>query len=183
MKDSIAVAVIEEPVDDAIGQEWQMLLAAPIEAPGSTGSDGFDGVVVGKLIGFADNGATPLVIFPGRVTSAAQPARATLDLHASHVGREVVVIFEEKDPSRPIVIGCLHAPAADAAMAQADGVDVEVDADGRRVVVTAKDQVILRCGKASITLTKEGKLLLQGTYISSHSSGAHRIVGGSVQIN
>jgi uncharacterized protein (DUF2345 family) len=60
---------------------------------------------------------------------------------------------------------------------------VEVDADGERLIVTAKDRLVLRCGKASITLTKEGKVLVEGTYLSSRSSGVNRIKGGSVQLN
>ena len=62
-------------------------------------------------------------------------------------------------------------------------VEVEVDADGERLMVSAKEQLVLRCGKASITLTKEGKVLIQGAYVSSRSSGVNRIKGGSVQLN
>ena len=58
-----------------------------------------------------------------------------------------------------------------------------VEADGERLVVDARDQLVLRCGKASITLTKAGKVLIQGTYLSSRSSGVNRIKGGSVQLN
>jgi hypothetical protein len=60
---------------------------------------------------------------------------------------------------------------------------VEVEADGKRLVISAQDQIVLRCGKASITLAKEGKLIIQGAYVSSQSSGVLRIKGGSVQIN
>ncbi len=60
---------------------------------------------------------------------------------------------------------------------------VDVDVDGERLVVTAKEQLVLRCGKASITLTREGKVLIQGAYISSRSSGVNRVKGGSVQLN
>ena len=41
----------------------------------------------------------------------------------------------------------------------------------------------LRCGKASITLTRAGKVLIRGAYLLSRSSGVNRIKGGSVQIN
>ena len=51
------------------------------------------------------------------------------------------------------------------------------------VVVTAEKQLTLRCGKASITLTKSGKIILRGKYILSRSEGVNRIKGGSVQIN
>ena len=60
---------------------------------------------------------------------------------------------------------------------------MEVDADGQRLMITAKEQLILRCGKASITLTKAGKVLIQGTYVSNRSSGVMRVKGGSIQLN
>ena len=60
---------------------------------------------------------------------------------------------------------------------------VELLADGERLVVTAKEQLVLRCGKASITLTKAGKVLIDGEYVSSRSSGVNRLRGGSVQLN
>jgi len=46
-----------------------------------------------------------------------------------------------------------------------------------------KDQLVLRCGRASITLTAAGKVLIEGAYVSSRSTGVNRIKGGSVQIN
>jgi hypothetical protein len=47
----------------------------------------------------------------------------------------------------------------------------------------APEQLVLRCGKASITLTKAGKVLIEGSYVSSKSTGVNRIKGGSVQLN
>jgi hypothetical protein len=51
------------------------------------------------------------------------------------------------------------------------------------VTVTAGSQLVLRCGKASITLTAAGKVLIEGAYVSSRSSGALRLKGGSIQLN
>lgn len=51
------------------------------------------------------------------------------------------------------------------------------------MIVSAKEQLVLRCGKASITLTKAGKVLIKGSYVLSRSSGVNRIKGGSVQLN
>jgi hypothetical protein len=63
--------------------------------------------------------------------------------------------------------------------------DVSVDAwvDGQRVVVDAKDEIVLRCGKASITLRRNGRIVIRGTYIETRAEGVNRIKGGSVQIN
>ncbi len=51
------------------------------------------------------------------------------------------------------------------------------------MIVNAKEQLVLRCGKASITLTRAGKILIKGSYVLSRSSGVNRIKGGSVQLN
>lgn len=140
-----------------------------------------DGVVVGRIVGFKDNGATPLVTYPLQSDTAAITARAVLDLHGEHIGQDVVLMFEGGDPMRPIVMGCVRGEK-NWRLPEQPG-QVEVDADGERLVVSAKEQIILRCGKASITLTKAGKILIQGAYVLSRSSGVNRIKGGSVQLN
>ena len=60
---------------------------------------------------------------------------------------------------------------------------LEADVDGRRVRVTAKDEIVLECGKASITLRRNGRVIVRGTYVETHSEGTNRIKGGQVQIN
>jgi hypothetical protein len=75
----------------------------------------------------------------------------------------------------------LHQPAATDLPATPGC--VEMDVDGERMVVTAKSELVLRCGKATITLTKEGKVLIEGTFVSSRSSGVQRIKGGAIQLN
>jgi Domain of unknown function (DUF6484) len=139
------------------------------------------GVVTGILIGFKDEGRSPLVLYAGQQGSAAVTAATAIDVHAAHVGGQVVLMFENGDARRPIIMGLLRTRQAWPVSEQPG--QVEVDADGERLVVTAKEQLVLRCGKASITLTKAGKVLVQGTYVSSRSAGVMRIKGGSVQIN
>jgi hypothetical protein len=52
-----------------------------------------------------------------------------------------------------------------------------------RLELVAEREIVLRCGQASVTLTRAGKIILRGTYVLSRSSGVNRIAGGSVQIN
>lgn len=139
------------------------------------------GVRVGMLISLGNNGITPLVTFAGQLGAAAVVARPALRLLDNHVGGEVVLMFEGGDPRKPIVMACLSSPHAWPSSTPPG--QVEVDVDGERLSITAKEQLVLRCGNASITLTKAGKVLIQGAYVSSRSSGANRIRGGSVQIN
>ena len=56
-------------------------------------------------------------------------------------------------------------------------------ADDEKLILTAEKEIVLRCGLASITLTRAGKVILRGAYLLSRSSGVNRIKGGSVQIN
>jgi hypothetical protein len=139
-----------------------------------------DGVLVGTLVGFVDM-TIPLVIYPGQPGTAALAARSTVVLSGEHIGSEVVLLFDDGDPAKPLVMGRLvkaeswHLPERVP--------QVEADADGLRLTLVAKEQLVLQCGKASITLTKAGKLLMRGTYISGQSDGLIRIKGGAVQIN
>ena len=58
-----------------------------------------------------------------------------------------------------------------------------VHIDGKRVVLEGQEEVVLKCGEASITLTRNGKVVIRGKYLLSRSSGVNRILGGSVQVN
>ena len=139
------------------------------------------GIVIGELVAMTDNARTPLVTFVGSRDSKAVAARSVVDLHGAHIGRPVVLVFEGADPEKPVVLGVLRE--GDGWPLDQQPGQVEVDADGQRLVVTAKEQLVLRCGKASITLTKAGKVLIEGAYVSSHSSGVNRVKGGSVQLD
>lgn len=139
------------------------------------------GVVTGTLLALTDDGQTALVSFPGQPGAAALRARSVVDLHGPHMGQGVVLMFEQGDVHKPIVMGVLRGATG---WGEADKpATVDVDADGRRMVVSASEQLVLRCGKASITLTKAGKVLIDGSYVLSRSSGVNRIKGGSVQLN
>ncbi|HEX5271690.1 MAG TPA: DUF6484 domain-containing protein [Gemmataceae bacterium] len=146
-----------------------------------------DGVVIGVLEGFGGHGA-PLVDFPGNRAGRALPALATVALRATDVGREVALLFAEGDPQRPVLLGLLQHPAGgagrdDSAKGGSSRLPLEVQVDHERTVLRAEKEIVLRCGKASITLTAAGKIIIRGAYLLSRSSGVNRIKGGSVQIN
>jgi hypothetical protein len=144
----------------------------------------------GRLVGHNEQGRL-LVEFPGNAFGPLR-ARTTVVLTPEELERAVeeqhavLLLFEEGDPGRPIVVGLLRdqlpheAPAAEPAVPAGP---VEVEADGRRVEVEAADELVLRCGQASIVLRRNGRVIIRGTYVETRSKGVNRIKGGSVLIN
>jgi hypothetical protein len=124
-------------------------------------------------------GAEPLLVdFPGNAAGPV-PARLLVELDARALAAAVstrqpaALMFEAGDPSRPLIVGLVQAP----------GAVREARVDGKRVVLTGTEEIELRCGEASISLKKDGKLVIRGAYVETRAKGTNRIKGGSVQIN
>ena len=139
------------------------------------------------LVEFDGNGAGPLAA--RSVVALDQPA-----LRDAVAARQpVVLLFENGDPRLPIVVGLVPADpgaallgtllAAPAAAAPAPAKRAEARVDGKRVVLEGDEEVVLRCGEASITLRRDGKVILRGAYVETTAKGLNRIRGGSVKIN
>lgn len=139
---------------------------------------------VGRLVGW--NGG-PCVDYPGN-PHGPLAARAIPLLDAVQVAslpdtaRDVLLTFESERSDRPVIVGLLQ-PAALSLAPTAAPLAEEVRVDGRRIVLEGQDEVVLRCGKASITLRSNGRLVVRGAYVETASEGVHRIKGAAVRIN
>jgi hypothetical protein len=170
---------LEPETGPATRDDFRSLIEGPARSSASTASG--VGAVVGRLIAIADGGQTALVMYPGQPGVQALTARRVVDLHGDHVGKSVLILFDSGDPERPIVMGVLRDEEA-WPLDQRPG-SVSVDADGQRMVVSARQSLVLRCGRASITLDRDGRVTIEGTHVVSHAEGVNRIRGGSVQLN
>jgi hypothetical protein len=150
-----------------------------------------EGLRVGRIVRRDDSGCI-LVDFPGnaggpivaRTTSSVKPHISDLQ---NPTGREVLLAFENSNPGLPIIVDTMYSLIEEitepfTAVIEADEPQ-EVTIDGKRICFEAESEIVLKCGKASITLTSAGKVLIKGEYVLSHSSGENRIRGGSVSIN
>lgn len=110
-------------------------------------------------------------------------ARTTIPLMRAHIGCDVVLLFEQGDVRRPIILGVIQDRRVGVDVASAFRPQMNLQVDDQRIVISAEREIVLRCGEASITLTRAGKVLVKGTYVVSRSSGYNKIKGAAVDIN
>lgn len=159
----------------------------PVLAPGE--------IILGQLKNLDAQGM-PLVDYDCNPDAAPQVAVSTLPVTRQHLGRQVALLFASGDLRRPVIMGFVHNPLDDlleSYSAPEEPVDPSlalpevpqdvVKVDGQRVVLEGHEEVVLKCGESSITLTKAGKIVIRGKYLLSRASGVNRILGGSVQVN
>jgi hypothetical protein len=166
-------------------------------------------IVIGSIIDI-DNQGRPLVDFKDNKYSEPLVALTTVSVTRNHISRQVALLFNGGDTKQPVIMGFIYKPLDDllenfellpvkenkvdspfpeprnevhTAADVKHKSDNLVTVDGKQVCIEGADEVTFKCGKASITLTKSGKILIRGTYLLNRSTGVNRIMGGSVQVN
>lgn len=130
-----------------------------------------EGVVVGHILSL--EGETPLVSHP--LSPAPVLARSLAASGTLAAGDAVALMFEAGDPARPILMG---------RMAALPGLgDLTISSDAEQTVISHPRKLVLRCGKASVSLDAEGRVQLRGEYLLSLARGVNRIAGGAVKVN
>jgi hypothetical protein len=138
-------------------------------------------VVIGRIVGIGADGA-PIVDFPENPADAPVPAMATARYDLGSAGREVALMFISGDPARPLVIGVVAQPGGKDAIDTSTAA-VEPEKPPECLTLAATREIVLQCGRASIVLTRAGKVLVRGAYLSLRSTGMQRITSASVHIN
>ena len=160
-------------------------------------------VIIGELVKISALGE-PMVNFTLNRLSHPLVSISTIAVTSKQVGRKVVLMFQEGDLSKPIIIGFVHSPLHEMIenfelttthseserendmQEQKPALDLAKTTtvvDGKKVLIEAHEEIVLKCGEASITLTKAGKIMIRGKYLLNRSTGVNRILGGSVQVN
>jgi hypothetical protein len=158
-------------------------------------------VLLGSVISIDALGQA-MVDFPLNPEKHPIAAITTFALTAQHVSRQVALLFNWGDLSQPIIMGLVHSPLqamldnfehepskktdlveTNKVELSANLVTENVSVEGKKITFEAQDEMVFKCGQSSITLTKEGKVLIRGKYLLNRSTGVNRIMGGSVQVN
>jgi hypothetical protein len=105
-------------------------------------------------------------------------ARTTMPIAPADVGRQVLLVFENGDPGLPIITGFVleagEATRPATVLARAGSKVIEIEA-GR--------ELVLRCGKSSVTLHADGEIVIRGERILSRASRTNKVKGATVQLN
>lgn len=120
-----------------------------------------------------------LVCLPGQIVTA----RTTVALRREMVGNQVLIVFEEGDVFRPIIIGVIQDSQWRKPPISSPEDPLNIQVDDERVEITAEREIVLKCGDASITLTRAGKIIIKGNYILSRATGYNKIKGSVIDIN
>jgi len=149
------------------------------------------GVVIGWIQNVAEDGSLR-VDYDGNPFRQPLQARLVAAANGLVSGQAVALMFEQGNPRKPLFIGPIHQPDPSTEQPTRELITekpispeqpLHIQTDSETIALTAKKELVLRCGKASITLTRAGKILIRGAYLLNRSSGVNRIKGGSVQIN
>ena len=127
---------------------------------------GLSGVSRGEIVGFGPDGRAEVAV--PALSGAPLWARSLVPLTSPAVGREVALVMMAGEP---LILGLIQPLVP------------VVEMDGERLVLEAAREVVLRCGKASIVMTADGRVTIRGTQVLSRSDGPNRVQGASVQLN
>lgn len=120
---------------------------------------------------------------PGRGETRAR-ALASVSRHDLQGGRQALVLFESGDPARPILVGLIEDPTERIfALTADDARPAEGDDAPRERVFRAEESITLVCGRASLTLHADGRVVTRGVNVVSVASEQQRIQGAVVRIN
>lgn len=176
MEDPFEILVAEETTSD-----FSTVTRCPPDMATTPAVPMTGAAATGYLHGF-DIEDQPLVSGLAQVPGEVVAARTTLALGPRMIGATVVMLFDQGDPRRPIIVGVLQ-PGGPQAEAAGNPRQLSIQADDERYVVSAEREIVLRCGDASITLTRAGKVIIKGNYILSRSAGYNKIKGAAIDIN
>ena len=138
---------------------------------------------LGRIVAILNDDQVSVAI-PGKAGTVAARlgvpvTRARLE-EAIESRRGAVILIDPQATQCAIVLGLLEPIAPE--VSEKPQV-VEADVDGKRVRIVGNDEIVLECGNASITLRRNGRIIIRGAYVETDSTGTNRIKGAAVRIN
>lgn len=120
-------------------------------------------------------------------------AISVIDLQGiAQLPAKVLVVFEQGELEKPIVTGVIQTsleasqqPAGSQPTAEDQSLRSKrkLTVGGKTLYIGAEQDIVLECGKSSIRMTRQGKIILKGTDIVSRALRNNKIKGSSINLN
>ncbi len=142
--------------------------------------------IVGKLVE-VDNEGRAIVDYKGNASGPLM-ARTTITIPPSQAvaGQRLLLVFEDNRYDQPVIIGIVSnrlVANADQTVTLPNGVPDAAVVDGKKVRFDAKQEIQLVCGKSSILLRADGKVVIKGKNILNRAQESNKIKGARIGIN
>ena len=141
---------------------------------------------VGQLIEIDAEGR-PYVDFLGNHNG---PVQALTLIQLPHIGNqpsslpcEIMLYIDQEYSIHPIVLGIIHDKLISDSENYLENKSLTVTNMEKRLHLEATEEVVLKCGKSSIVLNAQGKVLVKGSEVISRAAGEIKIRGVFVSIN
>lgn len=143
-------------------------------------------LVSGHLTGLDDEGR--LLFQPEGAEPPPHPVAIGIELSdgalvkAAREQRRALVVRTTDRTPRWVLVGLVRERVSTKAATARPGL-LEAVVDGETLKLVAERDLVLRCGAASLTLRKDGRIVLSGTNLLSASRGPNRIKGATIALN
>ena len=143
-------------------------------------------VRVGRIVDVQQG--RPYVEFDDTETGCSVLARVAMTgqsnmQNALLIGQQVLMALENGDPTLPIIIGVISDVLPKTSSPIHGDIEDGFELNGKRMSFEGREEVVLRCGKASITLRADGQVVVKGTRLMSRASETNKVRGATVLIN
>ena len=114
-------------------------------------------------------------------------ATAASRLSTAPIGVRLLLAWDEQEEV-PIIVDVIvpaitaesHSPPAPQSVCMTP---YQISTDGNAVTIEAEEELTLQCGRARMTLNRNGRIALRGDYLVSYSRGTIKLTGAVVHIN
>lgn len=93
----------------------------------------------------------------------------------------MLLLLEEDVVAPPIILGTVRDRLEGHESLAHNAFELQVGRE--RIVLTAQQELSLRCGEACITLRRDGKVIIKGEEVVSRARGTNKVKGATVKIN
>jgi len=141
---------------------------------------------IGRLVSIDEQGRA-LVDFCGNSAGPVVAATViTLPPSQAVPGTRLLIVFEGNKPDSPVIIGMVGEALVsnvEQSVTLPVGVPEAAIVDGKKLRFDAKEEIQLICGKSSILLRKDGKVVVKGRNIVNRALETNKIKGGNISLN